>query len=496
MRSLWTKACGINEKDFLPSTVICSIHFEKDCFKSVSKKILKQDAIPTKFIRGLKSSTSQFQKFSYLKTLVNPQEQHKNNEDCQRDKNVNTSLESGLCIDENQPGTSNVSTKSSVLSPSESSDKQIIRHFIESSTVPIVFHKMLDDWELFTWDLQKWNQVFVNQPLDCRKGRITCTKEPLWESKCFQESHSFNDIIDISENVETDGNWLYFDYKYIGEKVDSKMFKSISWKKFGYENLNEKDSTLWIGSTGAHTPCHQDLYGINLVAQIYGKKRWILMPPEMGKYLKPTRVPYEESSCYSKINFSCPDNLKSISEYCKCISIVLSPGDVLYVPHKWWHYVENVSPAISINSWIPVPKYDNLSRLNESIIRFLVSSVCSGVSKSVQSRLLNPNEKFTPDTITESLRFIDQSLNKVNNDAASSTEFNFKIPTPLDYQCTLLKADQLLNSIDVNTKYHSCNHSPKYLESDIPNNIHEQILNSLCDENVMSRVISNLLNNN
>ena len=34
------------------------------------------------------------------------------------------------------------------------------------------------------------------------------------------------------------------------------------------------------------------------------------MPPEMGKYLKPSRVPYEESSCYSKINFSCPDNVK------------------------------------------------------------------------------------------------------------------------------------------------------------------------------------------
>lgn len=30
----------------------------------------------------------------------------------------------------------------------------------------------------------------------------------------------------------------------------------------------------------------------------------------MGKYLKPTRVPYEESSRYSGINFSCPENLK------------------------------------------------------------------------------------------------------------------------------------------------------------------------------------------
>lgn len=48
-------------------------------------------------------------------------------------------------------------------------------------------------------------------------------------------------------------------------------FQSITWKKLGYESLGAKDSTLWIGSTGAHTPCHQDLYGINLVAQVYGK---------------------------------------------------------------------------------------------------------------------------------------------------------------------------------------------------------------------------------
>lgn len=35
--------------------------------------------------------------------------------------------------------------------------------------------------------------------------------------------------------------------------------------------MSAEESTVWIGSTGAHTPCHQDLYGINLVAQVYGK---------------------------------------------------------------------------------------------------------------------------------------------------------------------------------------------------------------------------------
>lgn len=85
-------------------------------------------------------------------------------------------------------------------------------------------------------------------------------------------------------------------------------------------------------------------------------------------------------------------NISDIDEACKCVSVVLTPGDVLFVPHKWWHYVENLTTAISINTWIQTPKYDNMARLSESIVRFMVSSICSGVSENTQLQLLNPNE--------------------------------------------------------------------------------------------------------
>jgi len=85
-------------------------------------------------------------------------------------------------------------------------------------------------------------------------------------------------------------------------------------------------------------------------------------------------------------------NVTDIHDACKCVSVILSPGDVLFVPHKWWHYVENLTTAISINTWIQTPKYDNMARLNESVVRFMVSSICSGVSENIRLQLLNPNE--------------------------------------------------------------------------------------------------------
>ncbi len=45
----------------------------------------------------------------------------------------------------------------------------------------------------------------------------------------------------------------------------------INWSDMGLKNRCGKDSTLWIGSQGSHTPCHYDTYGINFVAQIVGR---------------------------------------------------------------------------------------------------------------------------------------------------------------------------------------------------------------------------------
>ena len=88
------------------------------------------------------------------------------------------------------------------------------------------------------------------------------------------------------------------------------IWKAVDWSLFGYKEYNGEQSTLWVGSDGAYTPCHQDTYGYNLVAQICGLKQWILFAPDSSDILKATRIPFEESSVFSEVDIMDPDIIK------------------------------------------------------------------------------------------------------------------------------------------------------------------------------------------
>ncbi len=77
--------------------------------------------------------------------------------------------------------------------------------------------------------------------------------------------------------------------------------KAVDWSVFGFHQLDGRDSSIWLGTAGAYTPCYYDTYGCLLHAQIFGHKRWVLFPPE-NKLLQPSRCPYEESSVFSAVD--------------------------------------------------------------------------------------------------------------------------------------------------------------------------------------------------
>lgn len=109
----------------------------------------------------------------------------------------------------------------------------------------------------------------------------------------------------------------------------------------------------------------------------YFSKQWLLFPPSATKELQPSRIPYEESTIYSQLNFFAPTEntiacISRLSENVKLIT--LKPGDVLFVPKGWWHYVESLDLTMSVNVWLP-EETDKQSRLSEALVQLLKTAL-------------------------------------------------------------------------------------------------------------------------
>ncbi|CAF4910500.1 unnamed protein product [Pieris macdunnoughi] len=278
------------------------------------------------------------------------------------------------------------------LKPSE----DLVRSLTSNVTVPLIFRNFVNNWAICQWNLEKWIQVFGDKELPFRCMRKDfISDEPCWERKCKMKKMTFKAFV---ENLANTSEWMYFDYKYLHQWFDgdSELSKELNWKQFGYDK-GPADTTLWVGSDGSHTPAHQDTYGYNIIAQVHGKKQWILFPPESGG-LKPTRVPYEESSVYSELNFYCPHNLEPFNGLTGGRTVVLSAGDALLVPRGWWHYVQNIDPVnITLNMWLPHER-DPSAHVSEALIKIFIAQMCKDLPLETAKMLVNPNEDDIVDT--------------------------------------------------------------------------------------------------
>ena len=218
-----------------------------------------------------------------------------------------------------------------VLSPSDAH-----RMIVEELTEPVVFTNMLKSSASWEKALGLTPQTLASLVPKLRTKFKICSRvgskeykekfkqhETVFETQCTFVEATFGDFCEWLEEPSTSESisvisqcssnellnfpksnyWVYADYKYLCNLLSEapELDKLTDWGVFGI-GMGTWDSTLWVGSDDAYTPCHYDTYGCNLVAQLSGKKRWLLFPPKDTENLYPTRIPYEESSVFSKVN--------------------------------------------------------------------------------------------------------------------------------------------------------------------------------------------------
>lgn len=319
---------------------------------------------------------------------------------------------------------------------------------------PLLFSNMIREWEAAHWTPNHLASLAGDTKFNCRLQCRFCFQKAgaiQWEGECHHVMSSVAEFLSWIESRTDDDDknpalsfydpkifWCYLDYKNLDSVVEEKgvINKAIDWSCFGLVEEEPFQNYVWLGSQGAHTPCHYDTYGFNLVVQLYGSKRWILFPPEDTENLYPTRIPYEESSVYSEVNIKNPDFDKHPKfKNSQPRVLILKAGQVLYVPWKWWHFAECLETSLSINTWLQLPE-DNTSRVEEAVARMIFSKWMT-FNKNTD-HWLNPNEDVESDEInagylSQTLYLLSQSPPRTLTPQTQSTKYSdAKITTPTD----------------------------------------------------------------
>ncbi len=112
---------------------------------------------------------------------------------------------------------------------------------------------------------------------------------------------------------------------------------------------------FWFGPAGAFTTLHRDPSD-NLLVQLFGRKRLSIFAPEDTPYLyAPWHDNCTANRCiggYSPIDVDNPDLGRfPLFSRARRLDVTLSPGEMLFLPVHWWHFVTSIDVSISVSYW-------------------------------------------------------------------------------------------------------------------------------------------------
>ena len=220
--------------------------------------------------------------------------------------------------------------------------------------------------------MKKWNFTFLSEKLGLDNlDSVKCTNTYLTFDPDRRTSLKLNISIPfITRNMTREEffdcvNFQYSETKnhshcsddflghYYFGSVPATLKEDLMPDRFLYNTEKDYKSNrqfIWISSSGMITHTHFD-QDYNLFVQLVGSKRFTLWSSFHHElmYTYPRVHPMWHKS---QVNYQHVDTHKFPAyEKAKAVQIELGPGDVLYVPPYTWHYVETLSPSVSLSTW-------------------------------------------------------------------------------------------------------------------------------------------------
>jgi hypothetical protein len=232
-----------------------------------------------------------------------------------------------------------------------------------------------------------------------------------WTVAMFLAEAQENGRENARENASENGRpqQLYLQETLSGHPELSKEFASWNWalllqisKAFNW-GLPESNE-LFIGMEGNETPLHYDERE-NLLFQVRGQKEVCVFPwTDYNRlYPFPCCHPCDRQSM---VGTPLHPDLASFPKFADATgyTALLKPGDLLYIPYGWWHWLRNAaSLAVSISFWSLTPRNDAIT---SSDWKHLPDSVMVQVLRNMENLIAHEN----PARLNENMLKIRESI--------------------------------------------------------------------------------------
>nr|XP_028561837.1 bifunctional peptidase and arginyl-hydroxylase JMJD5 [Podarcis muralis] len=222
-----------------------------------------------------------------------------------------------------------------------------LEHFRDSYLTPqkpVVLEGVVDHWPC----LRKWSVSYIHQVAGSRTVPVELGSR-YTDEEWSQTLMTVDDF--IRQYIENE------DHK--GYLAQHQLFDQIPELKLDigvpdYCCLGEGDEeditvNAWFGPPGTVSPLHQDPQQ-NFLVQVMGRKYVRLYSPQESENLYPHEGHLLHNT--SQVDVEDPDLVKfpnfKAAAFQDCI---LSPGEVLFIPVSYWHYVRSLDTSFSVSFW-------------------------------------------------------------------------------------------------------------------------------------------------
>lgn len=218
-------------------------------------------------------------------------------------------------------------------------------HHYYSANRPVVLTKAVEHWPA----MEKWSFPYLKE----RWGDIEVEVQMGRESDPRYDQHhdqlatqmKFADYLDKCLSVESSNDFYMTsrNMRLHKEALEGIVADITPLPPMLTEEFSGTIAFLWVGPKGTITQLHHDMSN-NLHTQIVGSKRLLMADPFQMPYM------YHYNNYWSRVPYpEYPDLIKYPKfQSTKFFEAVLEPGDSIFIPVFWWHYVEALKPSITV----------------------------------------------------------------------------------------------------------------------------------------------------